>query len=574
MSRKMFFTMIILLGMLVSVAGCTPTTAASDATPQTIIETVIVEGTPQVIEKVVTPTPVAIDKSGGVFTWAIPEEPPSFNPILSDNWTELYVLQFDSEPLTWGGENYPTTLNPILAETWETSQDGLVWTVHLRQGVKWHDGTEFTSEDVVFWASALQDPELPAAWFGYRFFTGEDPYLFEAIDDYTVQITTKEPVPNLLNLICVPLIPAHYFIENNITPKDMATEPFNTQGNIGTGPFKFGEYTRGEAVTLVRNDDYWRGKPLLDKVVFRVIPEAESRMIALLNGEVDWTQLDPQNVPQVVGNPNVTLHILNMDRLSGLDVNTHKPMLADKRTRQAMSYALDRQAIINTVMLGYATVADSPFNPVVSAYEPLPKYDYNPDKALSLLAEVGWEMGADGVMVAKNVEGVDAGTRFHIEIMSSNPNDQIATMVQSYLGKIGIEVEQKVVDFATYTEENLGKDPKNYDIGVRGGAFFGSDAGTYGTFFAAGDYQSTRGGYYNPDVQALFDQARIQKTQAEADVYYKQAAEIIWDEMPVIALYWPQQIWGASNRLHVEDAEMNASLLGVFTYPEKLWVEK
>ncbi len=131
-----------------------------------------------------------------------------------------------------------------------------------------------------------------------------------------------------------------------------------------------------------------------------------------------------------------------------------------------------------------------------------------------------------------------------------------------------------MVDFATYTQENLGKDPKSYDIAVRGGAFFGANAGTYGTFFAAGDYQSTRGGYFNQEVQDLFDKARTMKTQAEADEYYKQAARIIWEDMPVIPLYWPQQIWGSSNRVHVEESEMNASLLGVFTYPEKLWVDK
>ncbi len=167
MSRQRLLNVMVLLAMVFALVGCAaPTASPAESVPQTIKETVIVQGTPQVIEKVVTATPVPVNKEGGVFTWAIPEEPPGFNPILNNNWTELYVLQFNSEPLTWGGENYPSTLDPLLAETWETSEDGLVWTIHLRKDVKWQDGTPFTSEDVVFWAQSLQDPELLATWFG------------------------------------------------------------------------------------------------------------------------------------------------------------------------------------------------------------------------------------------------------------------------------------------------------------------------------------------------------------------------------------------------------------------------
>ncbi len=312
-------------------------------------------------------------------------------------------------------------------------------------------------------------------------------------------------------MICVPLIPAHYFKDKNITPADMGTDKFNIDGNIGTGPFKFGEYKRGEAVTLVRNDDYWRGAPYLDKVVFRVIPDPEARMVALENGEVDWTQLDPQNVPQVVSNQNITLYIENKDALKGLDVNTQKPMLADKRTRQAISYSINRQAIINTVPMGYANVADSPFNPVVTAYEHLPQYNYDPAKAKQLLADVGWKPGSDGILVADTVTGVAKGTKFHIVITSYDASDQTAAVVQSYFKAVGINSEIKVEDFGTWVGENYGKDPKPYDIATAAGAFFGADTGAYGTLYAGGNFANSRMGYANPEVQALFDKARASR---------------------------------------------------------------
>ncbi len=575
--RRVIINGLLLLVFLVPLVGCSPAATPTPLTvPQTVTvkETVIVAGTPQIVEKVVTQTPAPVDKSGGVFTWGIPVEPTGFNPILNDSYTELYPIQFDSEPLAWGGENYPSTLTPQLAESWEKSSDGLTWTIHLRKNVKWQDGTPFTADDVIFWGQSLQDPKLPANFFNSRFFTGSDPYTFEKVDDNTVKITTKQPVSNLLNLICVPLIPAHYFKDKNITPADMANDTFNTQANIGTGPFKIVDYKRGEAVTLSRNDDYWRGKAYLDTVVFRIIPDPQALLVAVQNGEVDWALIRPQDVAQLVGNTNVVIHTFKADRLQGLDVNTGKPMLADKRTRQAMMYSLDRQAMINTLQMGYADLADSPFNPIVSAYESLPQYNYDPEKAKQLLAEVGWKPGPDGVLVADTVKGVAKGTKFHIVITNYDASDQTATVVQSYFKAVGIDSEIKVEDFGTWVGENYGKDPKPYDVATAAGAFFGADAGAYGTLYSGGNFANSRMGYFNPDVQALFDKARSAKDQAEADGYYKQAAKILWDELPNIPTYWPKLIFASSKRLHIEDAQVNTSLLSVFTYPEKLWVEK
>jgi peptide/nickel transport system substrate-binding protein len=566
--------LIVVLSLLL--ASCSPRTVVSVSTQEIVKkETVVVQGTSQIIEKVVTTTPVPVDKSGGIFTWGIPAEPPGFNPILNDNYTELYVFGLDSEPLTWGGENYPSTLTPILAKSWETSSDGLTWTIHLREGVKWSDGIDFTADDVLYWAKAIQDPETKGAeWLKPRFYTGNDPYIFEKVDDLTVKITTKEPVHNLLNLIVAPLIPAHYFIENNVSNGDMMNDRFNTDGNIGTGPFKIDEYRRGEAVILSGNDLYWRGKPYLDQVVMKVIPDTQAMVTALQTGEVDWAQVDPSTISQLVSNPDLKVNILKLDSERNIYVNVKKPMLKDIRTRQAIMYALDRMAIIRTQDLGYGDLADNIYTPYVTAYEHLPQYEFNVDKAKQLLSDVGWIPGDDGILKADHVDGVPQGTRFSINYVYYLSSDQIPTVVQSNLKDVGIEVTQVFQDQATFNSLNLGTEDKTFDLTTGGFGWLGSDAGAYGWLYAAGNAADTYTNYFSPELQALFDKAKVSKDESEADVNYKKVAQMIWDELPIIPLYYRQWIFVSNMRVHLEEAEINPSLFGLFAKPEKIWVEK
>ena len=232
---RTFFSLLLVLAFITS---CAPTPAVAPTIEPVATEIAATEGiVSSAATEVVTEAVDAGPQKGGTFTWGITGDPPGFNPILNDSSNELLVMHFTSEPLSWGGENYPPDLKPILAESWETSADGKVWTLHLRQGVKWHDGTEFTADDVLFWAQAIQDPNNLEAqeWVGSRFMVNGVNFTFEKVDNYTLTVTTDTPIPNLMGNICVSLIPAKYFTENNIAPADMVNEAFQYNCECGYG---------------------------------------------------------------------------------------------------------------------------------------------------------------------------------------------------------------------------------------------------------------------------------------------------------------------------------------------------
>jgi peptide/nickel transport system substrate-binding protein len=520
--------------------------------------------------------PAETDKYGGTLVWGVGEEPPGFNPILNNYGVEIVVYQLTSEPLTWGGENFPPDLRPVLAESWEQSSDGLTWTIHLRQGVTWSDGKPFTADDVLFWAAAIQDPDtVGAGWVHSRFFVNDQPFVFEKVDDYTVTITTAAPVPTLMNNICAPLIPAHYFQQNNVSNADMAKDAFNTEMNIGTGPFVISEYKKGEAVILHRNDNYWGGKPYLDSIQFRIIPDVQSRLVALQTGEIDFMGVSPKYVPELIDAPNIQLFTKVVDMQYHYRFNTSKPTLADKRTRQALFYALDRDAILQALRMGYGQVVDSPFNPAVTAYESLPGYSYDVEKAQQLLEEVGWVKGPDGVYVADTVEGVTKSTRFTLVLDIQYPEDDLTamTMAQSYWKAIGIDATIREIDPNVWSDENYGKEDKPYDVMWSGIGFIGSNGVNYQWLMATNKKDSSMS-YENPEVNALFEQAKTTADVTQRDTYLKQAAAIVWDDVPFLPIYYEKRIYAANDRIHFEDSDWQTTMVGIFGKPGGIWIEK
>ena len=571
---RILICMFMALTMIVS---CAPQAAETPAAEEVQEVAAPEEATPAEAEAPAAGEP----QFGGTLTFGVEEEPPGFNPIQHDNWYEIWMYATSNQPLTHGGENFGTEWRPILAESWETSEDGKVWTIHLRQGVTWQDGVPFTADDVIYWAEAIQSMDtVDADWVRTRFYFGETPHKFEKVDDFTVTVTTEEPVPNLMADICVPVIPKHYFVDNNISFADMDKSKFNTENELlGTGPFRMTEYRRGEAVIFNKYKDYWGGEPYLDQIIYRIVPDRASLITAVQTGEVDYITLDPSEVEQVQGSEQLKIYQYPGDGVYHFRLNTKKPHLADKRTRQALLFALDRQAFVDSIMLGYGRVADSTWSPYVTAYKPLDKqYTYDPEKAKALLAEVGWkDTNGDGILEAENVAGVEPGAKFtlNIEVYSADKM-QSSLLAQSYWQAVGIDVQLRQRDINVFRELNYGVPAVERDFDafwtMIGSA--GPNGTAYNWLMANMTEDDSIMGYMNQEVYDLFTQAKTSPDPAVRDDYLNQAANIVWDELPFINVLYFENLYAINKRVHFEEGNLDPTMWVQFVDFSKVWVDQ
>lgn len=530
-----------------------------------VVETVVVEKE-KVVEKVVTPTPPS--KKGGTFVTSIAGDPASLNGIIANDGASLNVICLNQLPLTLGGENWGDTIAGELAESWEVSEDGTEWIFHLRKDVTWDDGQPFTADDALFTFQALQNPEVQAASFRERFMQEGEPIAFEKVDDYTIKATLKDPIASFATDITVPVIPKHV-----LEGQDINTAPFN-QKPTGTGPFKVVEWRSGETVTLEANPDFYRGEPYLDRWVMRIVPSTEANVIALQAGEIDFGQIPGKDVPKFFGSRDFTIHSRPWEICDVLLFNNAKPFFQDKQVKQALMYALDRQALLDTAMQGYGTVADSPFNPPVFVYQEgdLPPYEFDLDKARELLEEAGWEdTDGDGI-IDKD------GMPFKVELGAftvAAPHQRIAPLVQAWWKDIGVEVTIKSVEVASFFEAAYKPDiEKPFDIQFTAWGLYGPEPDHYAAFYAPEKQELSFINFYNEEIKALFDQGRLTFDLEERKKIYEEAERKLWEELPVLPLFYRETVYVANNRVNIDEAELDPSRLPPFRYPEKIYIQE
>lgn len=325
------------------------------------------------------------------------------------------------------GKASPEFIEPDLAESWESSDDGLVWTFHLRDDVQCHHGYgPLTAEDIVYSLERAADPDRSS--FSSDFAAFEK---VEALDDRTVQITLANVIPSVLGVLTA-------YHGGNIVCKAAAEElgdQFNTRP-IGTGPFMFEEYKPQQSVTLVANPDYFRGAPQLERIVYNYIPSDASRDLAFESGELDlvYGKQDQTWIERMSSNPDVIVDVMEPAELSNIHLDVTKPPLDDIRVRQAVAHAVDRDAMvefrgekatrpaISMVPQGYLGTIDVGLPP------------YDPDKAKALLAEAGH---GDGVTLHA-IHTTLPGMLSTIEAF------------QAQLRNVGIDLEIETVEHATF----------------------------------------------------------------------------------------------------------------------------
>jgi peptide/nickel transport system substrate-binding protein len=531
---------------------------------QIVKETVIVEGTPQVVEKVVTPTPepptpTPSIPTGGTFVFRNLGDPSVLNPMYAGDGPSLIVLGFTMNGLV---KLFGADIQPDLAESWESSTDGLVWTFHLRKDVKWQDGEPFTAKDVVFTFQAIEDEKNNSPSRSSFILDGK-PIVFEVVDDYTVRATLPSLQPAFIYYMDMYIVPEHILG----TSTDLEHDPYN-QKPIGTGPFQVTEWKAGEEVDTVKFKDYFRGEPYLDQVVFRTVPDSQAATVALQTGELDiMSSVDPADV-QKLQDAGLTVTPTQRDIQVLIHVNTQNPILSDVRIRKAMMYGMDREAMVVGLEKNYAKVCDSIFHEPVFVYEPndpkLPPYNYDPTKAAQLLDEAGWTLGADGI---RYKDGQPLKFTY-LNINIGGPLGKMATVVQAQLRQLGFDIAIETVDIPTFVDRLIVKGcPKPYDVTLDREGALGPDPDAYYSYYYGPDNMQC---YNNDEVNRLFDEGRKTNDMAQRKQIYQQVEEILWDELPILPMWYPRTVMALSPKFEYEQAVLDVDQWPLFRYPE--WI--
>ena len=462
----LLISLIIIVSMLAACATPTPEVVEKIVTQvvkETVIqkeivkETVIIEGTPQVVEKevtkvvevekVVTTTPSA---AGGEIVLGVTSDFATTIPTLSRDSTSA-----SAQYLMYDGlfRVDPVELVPIpwLVTEWEVSDDQMTYTFQLRDDVRWHDGEPLTAEDAKFTLDALIDPDNSSVLLGrLKVITA-----VEVIDTYTFKVVLSQPYAPLITYFSntgAQLIPKHLLEGENLLATDFLNNP------VGTGPFKFKEWAGGDHMTLVANEDYFLGRPLLDSVVFRIVPDSASLIAALKTGEVDISNIGATDIPQVTGDPHLQVIEMPSDCFYTIGANLSQERFQDKRVRQAIMYSLPREQMVAELLEGHGYVTDSYVLRKSWAYNPdtQPVYRQNLEKAKELLAEAGWvDTDGDGV-VEKD------GEPFNFSLLSyTTITPGYNETIQQSLKDIGIQMDIQLLDWPTFLNKAFVE--KEYD---------------------------------------------------------------------------------------------------------------
>lgn len=545
-------------------------------------------------------TPPAGDEvvKGGVVNFAMFSAPGGvFNPIFYDDKYESNIIKFIFDSLFDMADDL--TYQPYIAESWTFSDDYKDLTVKLRNDVKWHDGVQFTTKDVYYTFASIADPKYNGKrtsaadlLVGYEEYNSGAETTFrgvEVINDFELIFHFKEATPVALENINFYIIPEHIYGKYSVAEMASAPETLEFDKLVGTGPFKPGKFTANESYELVRNDSYFKGAPNLDGIVWRVV-DAAVAIGMLETGEIDYYDaVTPADYDMVKAIPGVEIFetpdfgyqylgimmnnrpkeaIANED-YSQPDTWVPNPKFADKKLRQAMAYALDRQGVVDGLINGHGMVMNAPMPPVswaAASPDQLNQYPYDPEKAKQLLDEAGY-IDIDGDGFREDPQGNKWSAK--IDYPNGNPvRFQAAPLFAQNLRDVGLNVELNAPRDAGTHFSGLDFDESELYFA---GWSLNIDPDPIGIWRATEPYNNSR--WYNKESEQLMLEGI--STKALLDQSFREQTYIKWqqlinEELPYIFLYTQNEIFAYSSKIQ----NVKPGPLGITRDIEEWWIKK
>ncbi|MBI2889390.1 MAG: peptide-binding protein [Nitrospirae bacterium] len=488
----------------------------------------------------------ADSRDGDVFVEASIGDASQLNPVLAKDASSGDINDLVYSGLLRYGPDLQ--VEGVLAERWDVGRGGLEITFHLRRGVRWHDGVPFSSADVLYTYEKLRDPKVPTPYSSEYDLVKE----VRAPDANTVVVAYREPFAPALESWMMGVLPKHVYEAKSFacpptpcrpeagpakTVEDFVSHPAN-RCPIGTGPYKFCEWRTDEKVVLEANPDYFEGRPHIQRYIYRVIPDQAVQFLELRRESVDSMGLRPDQYRAY----DVFFEAYRKYRYPSfsytyLGFNLRKPMFQDRRVRLAVARAIDKDELIEGVLMGLGRAATGPFPPMSWAYDPgIEDFAYDLEEARRLLDEAGWkDSDGDGI---RERDGVP----FRFEVMTNQGNktrELTAQVLQQQLRRIGLDVKIRIVEWSAFIQHFV--EPRAFEVVILGWSL-GRDPDQYLIWHSSQDGEGKYNfvGYRNEEADALWVKGRTTFDKAEREKTYRRIHRLIHDDLPYVFLYYPE----------------------------------
>ena len=462
----------------------------------------------------------------------------TLNPLYNQNYSVFQLHHLIYESLVTFTENLD--IEPLLARSWVVAPDGQSIDIKLREGVKWHDGTPFTSQDVIFTINLIKGNIKEAK--GRTIYTTNLQHVTEVkeIDSNTIRVAFSKPYSNILEVLTFPILPAHYFTKTNL--ENMQSNSFEM---IGTGPFKINNYDSTRVIELKRNVQYWRSKPYIETINVLIVPDQEAQLSLFENKDVDIAQPNSLDWAKYLDDSSVNLFEYISNHFEFIGFNFKNFLLRDNNVRRAIAYGIDRHRLVKDIYLDHGTVADLPVNPTSWLYdEGSIQIGNDLNSAIQLL-----EQSTFGTVNQSNIRINEDGTPLRFKLLLNSDNilrEKKAYFIRDELRKIGIELELVIADWDKYQNDARAG---NFDLILGGWELSYIPDLTFA--FHSSQVGNTNFIYYSNEVMDEILQNtnnarnRIQKLEA-----YHELQGYLLEELPYITLFFKDSSVLIRNKVH------------------------